>query len=123
MKLLGDGRGVCLAGQEVLDPLQRVVPAARVADNFPQRPERDALAIGEASAGKNMRFTAETPGELLDQPCLPETCLPGHDDGHGHPLTGGPVVCGLEAAYLFAAASQRRIETDGQGTQAGVCGP
>ena len=66
---------------------------------------------------------AEPPGELLDQPRLPESGLADHGDGHGHSLTGGPGVRRLEATYLFATAHQRRVETDGQGTQAGVCGP
>ena len=123
VKLLGDGRRVRLPGQEVLDPLRRVVPAARLADHLPQRPERDAFAVREAPAGENVRLAAEPSGELLDQPRLPESGLADHGDGHGHPLTGGPGVRRLEATYLFDAAHQRRIETDSQGTQAGLCGP
>src|SRR5207244_2102481 len=91
--------------------------------HFPQRPERDAFAIREAPASENVRLAAEPPGELLDQPCLPQSGLTDHGDGHGHPLTDGPGVRRLEATCLFYAAHQRRIETDGQGTQAGVCGP
>ena len=94
-----------------------------MADHLLQRPERDALAIGEAPAGENVRLTAETRSELLDQPCLPKTCLAGHGDGHGDPVADGPGVCALQAVHLFAAAHQRRIETDRQGAQAGVSGP
>src|SRR5262249_4135017 len=123
VKLLGDGRRVRLTVQQGLDLFWRVAPAAGLANRFLQRIERDALAVGEASAGKNKRFTADTPGELLDQSRLPETCLTNYRHGHGHPLTGGPGVGGLKAAHLFVAANQRRIETDRQGAQAGVSGP
>ena len=77
----------------------------------------------EAPASENVRLAAEPSSELLDQPCLPESGLAGHGDGHGHSLTGGPGVRRLETTCLFDAAHQRRIETDGQGTQAGLCGP
>ena len=123
MKLLGDGRRVRLPGHEVLDPLRRVVSAARLADHFPQRPERDAFAIREAPASENVSLAAEPSGELLDQPRLPESGLADHGDGHGHPLTGGLGVRLLEATGLVDAAHQRRIEPDRQGTQVGVCGP
>src|SRR5262249_42816785 len=90
VKLLGDGRRVRLTVQQGLDLFWRVAPAAGLANRFLQRIERDALAVGEASAGKNKRFTADTPGELLDQSRLPETCLTNYRHGHGHPLTAGP---------------------------------
>ena len=77
----------------------------------------------QTPAGKNVRITAEPPGELLDQPRLPEAGLANHGDGHGHPLTGGPGVRRRQAPHLFVAVRQRRIETDGQRTQAGVRGP
>ena len=77
----------------------------------------------ETPAGEHVRFTAEARGKLLDQPRLAETCLSDHGDGHGHPLTGGAGVYGLQAAHLFAAPHQRHVETDWQGTQSGVRGP
>src|SRR5262249_57206094 len=80
VKLLGDGRRVRLAVKERLDGFQRVAVAG-LADRFLQRIERDALAVGEAPAGQKVRFTADTPGKLLDQPRLPETCVTNH--GHG----------------------------------------
>src|SRR5215467_5335778 len=114
VKLLGDGRGVRLTIQQGSDTLQRVVTAARLANEFAQRPEGDALAIREAPAGKDPRLTAETPGKLLDQPGLPKARLTQYGDRHCQPLTGGSNVGGLKAANLFVAAHQRRIETNRQ---------
>ncbi len=69
-----------------------------------------------------MRLAVQPPGELLDQPCLPEPGLAGDGDGDGNLVAGGPGVGRLEAAGLLRAAHQRHIEADGQRPQAGPHG-
>ena len=77
----------------------------------------------EAPAGEDMCLTAVLPGELLDEPRLPQACLAYDPDGDGHPLTFGLRVGGAEEAHLFVAAHQRDIETDRQRAQACLYGP
>ncbi len=96
--------------------------AARLENQVTQRPERDAHAVWEASAGQNRHFRAETSGDLPDEPRLSESCLADHGDGHRHSLTGGPDARAFEAAHLLVATYQGSIETERQRTHASVCG-
>ena len=118
----GDLRRIRLAIEEGLDRGRRGMAAARLANHFTQRPERDALPVGKASAGEHVHLTAETPRKFVDKPCLPKPCLADHRHEHRHPFTSGPSVRGFEPVHLPVPAHQRHIETQRQRTHARLRG-
>ena len=56
-------------------------------------------------------LTAETPRNLVDKACLPQSCLADHSNEHCHPLTSGRSAGGFELVQLLVPAHQGRIET------------
>ena len=82
----------------------------QVADDFRERPVRDALAVGQAAAAQHRRLGADLPRELLHEARLAD---PGFAE-HGQEMTLPGLDDALEGveqrAVLLLAIDERRVE-------------
>src|SRR5207248_566093 len=119
-RLFAPRRLACPAGhaEHALDDQVSVAPtgerlaerdlAARLAHHLDERPERDAVAVGQARAAERRRAFAEPVEELLHETRLAD---PGRAEDRDEPrglLGGDPLELRAERLELLVAADERR---------------
>ena len=101
---------------ELADALRRGVgrgDTGGVVEHFHDRPEGDALAIGQAATGQDPGTLLEPGNQLLDQPCLADACIP--DDRHELAAGAGRAVeRSQQPTQLVLAVYQHRVQTTPQ---------
>src|SRR6185437_15101192 len=87
--------------------LVAVLDARRRPDGLDERPERDAVAVGQATAAEHERGRTGGDRELVDQPGLPDTGLAEYEQA-ARPAGGDDLLeCMLQRIDLARAADER----------------
>ena len=81
-----------------------------MANGLGERPERDAVAVGEAAAAQDGRLALDGADELVDEPRLPDPRLADDGDEPAATVGGGAPERGAERLELGVAPDHRRVE-------------
>ena len=96
--------------------------AAEVAQHLVDRPERDAVAVGEAPADEHGRALANLVEQLGHQPRLADSCRSEEREQRARPLGDGALVGPAQPRKLVVASDERRVRSPRDRRQAGNCG-
>ena len=110
---VGDGRGIALPLEKGGEPVRRLF-ARRGVDDLPKRPERDALAVGEAAAGEHLRLLRERCRELAREPGLPYPRDAEDGEEVRRPLAQGAGERAPELGELLGSPDERSVEAAGE---------
>ena len=89
----------------------------RLPQHLGQRPERDAVAVGQAAAPQHRRLAGDAPHELLDEPALAD---PGMAEQRDEPALGsGDRTAELraEGGDLARPADERQVRRSGRSSR------
>ncbi len=101
---------ICVVGdvEQPPEPVARRF-AGRLDDCLTQRPEGDAVAVGEASPRQHRRLAREPVAELLGQPRLADAGFPEHRQEIRLGTQPGPVKNGAGVTQLAVAPDHRTL--------------